>query len=113
LGALRFPTPFVVQERAMLRIIGGLRYDTSTATKIASFTKDYGLTYSTTSSETLYRTENGNWFLHKEGFIVDKEDLNKKGDIRPLSPSEAQAWLEKRDEIAALETYFGDQITDA
>src|SRR5687767_7227690 len=97
----------------MQRIVGGLRYDTSTATKIASKSMDFGFKEELRSMETLYRTEKGNWFLHKQGFAVDIQTPDKEEDIQPLSPSEAQDWLEKRDEIAALEAYFSDQISDA
>lgn len=103
----------------MKAIIDGKRYDTETATEVASY--DNGLGYSDFRqlSETLYRTKNGRWFTSGEGgpmtsYARPAGDMRTGGRaIRPLSDEEARSWLESNRESEALEQYFADQIEDA
>ena len=97
----------------MQKIIDGLRYDTNTATEIASRSTGSGLRPPKDNRETLYRTATGSWFLHIQGVITMGLTWRFGEDIQPLSTPEAQTWLEENDQIEALETYFGGQIRGA
>lgn len=97
----------------MKRIIDGKRYDTETATLVATVERgtqtDYGWT-----AKSLYRTSRGAWFLLKSSRIKGgiAED-----DIEAVSDSDVRAWLESHSDqsdcYAAAEKYFGGEIVDA
>ncbi len=103
----------------MIKIIDGRRYDTDKAELVAS------VSYSNPSdfhyfSEDLYRTRNGNWFIHGEGgamskYAVQVEQNSWSGgaEIRPLSEDQAYRWLEEIGEVDAIEKYFSDRVEDA
>jgi hypothetical protein len=104
----------------MKRIIDGLRYDTSTATEVASWSNHHYRSDFAWCEETLYRTANGAWFIDGEGgpsskyaVPVGNNERGGGGCITPLGSDEARAWLEERDEHAALEQYFADELKDA
>lgn len=95
----------------MKRIINGKRYDTETAELIAEHSHLYAGDLGR-FEEALYRTKNGAWFLAGEGGPASKyarhegnESLSSKG-LRVLTPEHAQAWLEARGELEALERFF-------
>lgn len=94
----------------MKKIIGGKRYDTDTADKIANW--DNGLHGQFGYiDETLYRTKKGGWFLVGEG--GDGSPYREGEKLIPYLPEEARLWLENRGSLALLETHFADQIEDA
>lgn len=105
----------------MKTVIGGKRYDTETATKIAMW--DNGLPDSDfhAEDETLYRTSKGSWFIHACGgpassyAVVSANGRERSGSsvIEPYTPEAAKAWLESRGKHKALERFFGDEIDDA
>ena len=104
----------------MKRIIDGKRYNTETATQIATWTNghNYGDFYY--CKEVLYRTAKGAFFLHGESGAVGKysrsagQNCSRPGQaITALSDSDARAWLEEHGKTAAIEEYFADAITDA
>lgn len=87
----------------MKRVINGKLYNTETATDIASYsnglsTRDFGHI-----RETLYRTDNGNYFVFGRGGPKTKY-ANHSGngtsgskEIIPKTDEEALQWCEKRD----------------
>ena len=83
----------------MKKIIDGKLYDTSKAECIADEGRSLHNFYST--SEALYRTASGAWFIHGEssaGGKYSKWNGNSCGwgeDIVPLEPDEVLAWAEQ------------------
>ena len=105
----------------MKKIINGKRYDTETATEIASVWNGCSRDDFKFLVETLYRTDGGAWFLAAEGGALTKYAKILEGgrsrcggkDLVPLTPSEAKAWLETNRKTEALETWFAHEIQDA
>ena len=83
----------------MKKIIDGKLYDTEKAECIADEGRSLHNFYST--SEALYRTASGAWFIHGEssaGGKYSKWNGNSCGwgeDIVPLEPDEVLAWAEQ------------------
>jgi hypothetical protein len=105
----------------MKRIIEGKRYDTETATCVATLrsptasVRDFR--YEDTS---LYRTPRGAWFVAGKGGPMSQwrrqVDLNgwTSGEgLRPVDEEEAREILENEDELAAIEKYFSKSVVDA
>lgn len=108
----------------MKATIDGKRYDTEAprTVEVASGGSPSGITGSDFAwyRESLYRSGGGHWFLAGEGHAASPyctwHGHGERGPgekIVPLTPAEAQRWLEDHDETAALDTYFGDSIQDA
>lgn len=103
----------------MRQIIDGMRYDTDTATLVASFGKGNGRSDFHVIREELYVTDAGRWFVAGEGgarssYRIRHGDMWGPGsEIRPLSDDEARRWLEEHNRVAAIEEYFSDSIVDA
>jgi hypothetical protein len=97
----------------MKKIIDGKRYDTETATLVARNTTSSKDFYDW-CDETLYRTANGAWFLVGEGYARSRwASIAPDGMRGPGGPTlqvvdafEARDWLERFDEIDALEHYW-------
>lgn len=104
----------------MKKIIDGKRYDTETATLIASWDNGYFGNDFKRCEEDLYRTERGSWFIYGEGGPMSKY-VQATGpnsyiggeDITPLSADEARQWLEDTGNYSEMEEYFADQVEDA
>ena len=100
----------------MQKIIGGRRYDTSTAELIAEQTNSLPISDADYVREDLYRTAKGNWFILGEGGARSryaKDGLGVGRDIIPINANEAQGWLERYSTCGAIEQYFGTEIEDA
>lgn len=104
----------------MRAVINGKRYDTKSATLVASWSNGEDTSNFHHCEEELYRTPRGNWFIAGRGGALSpyRESLGvgswgPGAEIRPLSPEEAMAWLEQRGRVAAIEKYFPDQVEDA
>ena len=105
----------------MKKIVNGKRYDTKTATEIASAWNGCSRSDFNFLLETLYKTDSGAWFLAGEGGALTKYAEVLEGgrchcggkDILPLTPAEAKAWLESNRKTAALEACFASEIQDA
>jgi hypothetical protein len=105
----------------MKKIVNGKRYDTKTASQIASTWNGCSRSDFRFLVETLYLTEGGAWFLAGEGGGLTKYAQVLEGgrsrcggnDIVPLTPAEAKAWLESNRKTRALETWFASEIQDA
>ena len=98
----------------MKRIIDGKRYDTETATRIATVGSE---TISVTDfnhwEADLYRTPKGRWFLAGRGgpmTMFARPDgsgmTSGGGGIIPISDTEAQEYLEDDRNVEALECWF-------
>lgn len=98
----------------MNKIIGGKRYNTESAKKLAVYThgsrSDFGF-----YTETLYRKNTGELFLHGEGHAASKyaevAGLNewKPGEkIIPLDEPSAKSWAEENLTGEEYEKIFGD-----
>lgn len=103
----------------MKQIINGLRYDTATATEVASYSLGYRTDFSGIE-ETLYRTAKGNYFIHGWGGAassyakpVGDGSMTEGEAITPMSEAEAVDWLEAKGKAEAIEQYFSDYIEDA
>lgn len=96
----------------MKKIYNGKRYDTSTATQVASYDNGLGHREMQFVEEILYRTQKGAWFLYGQGGAMTRwsqpaGDMRGSGsDIAVLSENEAQQWLEDHGKDEALEKYF-------
>ncbi|MCZ7405399.1 MAG: hypothetical protein O8C67_10790 [Candidatus Methanoperedens sp.] len=82
----------------MKKIIDGKVYNTETAECVANENKSLNNFYST--SEALYRTKSGNWFLLGESSAGGKygrsrgNTLSGGEDIRALTPEQVIRWAE-------------------
>ncbi len=104
----------------MKAIVEGKRYDTDTATEVASFESPHYAGDFHRVEETLYKTKNGRYFLHGWGGALSKYAISVGGGgtggserLDPMSDEEAQEWLVSTGNIAALEEHFGHLIEDA
>jgi hypothetical protein len=109
----------IEREKTMKKVVGGKVYNTETAEEIAEWSNSYYPNDFKYCQETLYRTKNGAWFILGEGGAMSKYSQqcgNAYGggsDIRPLTPEEAQEWLELHDLVDELEEHFADSIEEA
>ena len=104
----------------MKKVIRGLRYDTETATRVATDSySNYGdLGY---WCEELYHTKRENWFLYGEGGAMSKyatavgqNEVGGGSAIIPLTRGKALAWLEAHTpDSEAYEKYFSDMLENA
>lgn len=96
----------------MKRIIDGKTYNTETATKIASndcWDRDPRWSHGE-YGEALYQTRHGAYFLYEYQDAVRNEygDYIDIKNIKPLSPLEAQDWLEEHNFVDIIEQHFGE-----
>ena len=69
--------------------------------------------------ETLYRSRNGNWFLHGKGGALTEyaqhrgTSITSGERITPITEDEALDWCELNLAQAAIERHFGHLIQDA
>lgn len=89
----------------MKQIIGFLRYDTTTATQIATNSNNKDVADFYYEKETLYKTISGEFFLKIESY--------HDSFLLSISRNTAFLWLEKNRKTEALETYFSQSIKDA
>lgn len=108
-----------IRGKEMRSIIGGLIYDTEKAKQIADYEPPVNRGDFQWYSESLYVTAKGNWFLVGEGNAMSPYSCREGSGrgpgsrLRPLSNDDAQAWLEERREVEALEEYFADKLEEA
>lgn len=86
----------------MKRIIDGKTYNTDTATKIA----DKWDERHPEEFDILYQTRHGAFFQYYGGETPYGDSYE---GVKPLSPSEAQAWLEGGNFVDHIERLFGEQ----
>ena len=99
----------------MRRIINGKKYDTTTATEIASNAGGNGHSDFNWFEESLYRKKTGEYFLCGEGGPLSRyrEDYPGGGwtygsGIIPLSREDAMAWAEDVMGVGSFEREFGE-----
>jgi hypothetical protein len=103
----------------MKQIIDGKRYDTETATLVASYSNGLGSSDFRNLCEKLYITGKGNWFISGEGgaltaYAQPAGNMTTGGSaIRPLISGEALEWLERHNCSDEIEEYFAEDIEDA
>lgn len=107
----------------MKKVIDRKIYNTETATLVAEYWNGLSNSDFRNLSEDLYRTKNGQWFIHGSGGAMTKYSQSNgnsswgSSDIILLSPSDAYNWLETYqgrisnfDEI--ISKYFTDEIME-
>ena len=105
------------------QVINGKRYNTETAECVSSWSNGHFTTDFKYRSKDLYRTPNGNWFMHHcGGAMTDMAQWHGNScsygeRIEPLAEKEAFAFLQEQsdhsDAAAAIEKYFPASVTDA
>ena len=115
----------------MRKYIGGLKYDTETATEISGHGYGFPSDHKYWDAG-LYRTKSGRWFLAGHGNGMSRFSQPVEGNqncwtggsgIIPLTPDEAREilesdsyrcyWPSKDNRTWLLERYFADQLQDA
>ena len=93
----------------MKRIIDGKTYNTETATQGGG---EYTEPEGPVEFERLYQNRHGAYFLHRctEEYVEVVGELLQFDHIEPLTPAEAQGWMEKRltDFPELVEAHFGE-----
>lgn len=105
----------------MKKIITGKRYDTDTATEVASWDAGFGYSDFKNCSEKLYLTPKGNWFTVGSGGPMShyarpsgNNSTTGSNDVFvTLTADEAREWLERHGETEELEEHFSGSIKDA
>lgn len=103
----------------MRSVVNNKIYDTAKAEEIAVWSNGYNYHDFNSCTETLYRTEKGNWFLHGEGGANSRYCThcgNSRGpgeQIIALSDYEVKQWLVEKDNVDVLEKYFADELEEA
>ncbi len=105
----------------MKKVIDGVKYDTEAdnVEHIESWNNGYGAGDFNHCYEDLYRTDNGNWFIHGRGGPRSKYS-KARGNARcgtktivVMTEDEAYQWLEEHDKISTIEKMFADRIEAA
>ena len=103
----------------MKKVINGKLYNTETAEEVASWTNGYTTQDFNYCEETLYRTKNGNYFLHGFGGALSKYAVPVPGGtggehkIIPLDKDGVIEWMENTDNVDILLQLFPDDIEEA
>jgi hypothetical protein len=103
----------------MKTTINHLTYNTETAEEIASDSHGYSSDFNHWE-ETLYKTKNGNYFLHGKGGAMSRyseacgnNSYCGGSEIIPMTEEEALAWCEEHDCQDAIEEHFKHMIQEA
>lgn len=96
----------------MRKIIGGIVYDTETASKIADKLKKEYAAWGN-SAYSLWKTPNGNYFFLEEKLSAVLGRRTGKCIIRPLSAAETYDLLHRQQEIDLLRKEFPERVHDA
>lgn len=94
------------------KIINGKLYDTETAEFVGSYSNGLGVGNFRNSSEELYKTKKGRWFLCGEGGAMSAwsesyGDSQGPGEnIIALTEDEAKEWLEEHSDADTYEQHF-------
>lgn len=99
----------------MKKIIEGRKYNTDTATKVGTWDNEYGASDFNYVEETLYRKQNGEFFIHGEGGANSRyaksAGLNSwtGGEmIEPQTFESARKWAEEHLTAEEYDAVFGD-----
>lgn len=104
------------------KVINGKRYNTETAEEIASWSNTADRRDFHQLEETLYRTQNGAFFLVGEGGPLSKYARStgqnswsgSSDNFTPLSRADALQWCEDHEvSHKTIEAYFSDLLRDA
>jgi hypothetical protein len=108
-----------MENRPIVRIINGQRFDTESAIEIAVWENSLPYNDYYHISETLYRTHNGIYFLAGSGGPLTRYAFSCCGvkgygsGIFPLSEDEAYEWLKMHGSIDAIEEHFSHTTENA
>lgn len=108
----------IIPIQPMKLTINAQVYDTQKATPVAKFDNG-GASKLHSVVETLYRSLNGNWFLHGRGGALTEyaqygaETITSGERITPMTEAEALDWCEIHLAQDAIEHYFGHLIKGA
>lgn len=98
----------------MKRIIDGRKYDTETATFVASYDNGRSVSDYQYVGHALYRKRTGEYFLESEGGAMTRY-AERDGDgwrggsvIEPLTYERARAWAEEHMSVDEYEAEFGE-----
>jgi hypothetical protein len=101
-------------------IKNGMVYDTEQSEKITGYSNGGTTRDFSHVRETLYKTDNGNYFIHGRGgpktkYAVSQPNGTSGGhEIKPVTEDEALAWAERRDvEPGEVIAEFGEVLEDA
>jgi hypothetical protein len=104
----------------MKKIINNRKYDTDKAECVAHYYNAYARSDFNSIDEQLYRTGRDNWFIVGEGGAktryarpVGTGGMSGGEALIALTDDEAYDWLEKHDEIEAIEKYFAEYFEEA
>lgn len=104
----------------MKKIIDFKRCVTEKAEEIANWSNDYPKTDFSFRQEILYRTENGNYFIHSIGGpwsryaeICGGNTLGFREKLVPFSPERTKQWLMETENYEELEELFPGAVEDA
>ena len=98
-------SPWSGQGDVMKRIIDGKTYNTETATCIAKAPQH---PQDDAHFDELYRTRHGAFFRHNGNLALPADNWHFMM-LTPLSPIEAQRWMESHDLVDLIEETFGTQ----
>lgn len=104
----------------MRSVINGKRYNTETATLLASWDNGAYAGDSHACSERLYRTKKGALFIAGEGGALSSYSQSAScggscggAAIRTLGRTQALEWLESHDLTGEIDKYFAELVIDA
>jgi hypothetical protein len=103
----------------MKQVIDGKMYNTDTAEEIGSWSNNLGYGDFRSCSETLYRTEKGNYFVHGKGGAMSKyaescgDSIGSGSEIIPMDRAEAFEWAQQHCGDEDVMEHFNDMIEEA
>jgi hypothetical protein len=104
----------------MQELINGKLYDTKEAEEIASYSTGGSSSDFDYFRESLYRTENGRWFLAGEGHAkthygsTTADGMRGWGSaIHALSEKDAFEWCQRKGKVEVAREHFADHIEPA
>jgi hypothetical protein len=103
----------------MQKVINGTKYDTDSAELVAQHMSRKLYSDNDCASESLYRTEKGNWFILADASSElkygnrDCKVVGEKKWLVPFTEEKAQRWLERNDQFEQLNKWFSDSIENA
>lgn len=107
----------------MIKVLDGKRYNTETAEMVFGWSNGHHSGDFRRRDKDLYRTKKGAWFIHHEGGALTDMAVScgsgttGSSRIEPVCGRDAMRFLEahsdESDAMAAIESYFSDQVDDA
>lgn len=106
--------------RMTKQIVNGKIYDTDQATSIAQYSNGGSMRDFYHVEETLYKTDNGSYFLHGKGGANTQystshvNGMSSGEEIKPVDVDDALDWAERRDvDTESIISEFEDDLEQA